>query len=687
MLPEECAGYSTVVIVIFMIILPAKVLFGQEMAVLQIILNEEVKGEFFLFLAEDSDVWITREEFDGMGLQKGLGKDIIYEQETYVSLTSVPDIEFRVNVEEVTLEITAAPHLFHSQDLDASYEKQYKVRYSKDHSAFLNYAVTYDNKSEESYLGLSGELGFSQSDFFGTTTFLYEKSGDIDRVVRLMSRLTYNDRASMKTIILGDVKASSGSLGSSAILGGVNISRNFSVNPYMRRYPEFNLGGTIETPSEVKVYMDGSLVRKESLSPGEFQFNDIPATSGLGTAEIVINDVYGRETVISQPYYYSDQLLKKGLHNYSYSLGFIRKEYGEKSFSYDKPAFLGSHTYGYSKSIKPGYSAEVSEELINIGPSVSFLAGNAGVVDIDLRMSNADGDSGMSGFIGYSFKSRGLSANFFARSDSEKYATLQIKPDDDKSRLKFGAAIGTGSKKYGYMTAGYSHYDMHKGETGSRTDLSYNKALTKSATLFINSSEAREDETEYGIFAGLHIYFDNGISGSISHMEGGGAQSRKLSVQKSPPTGDGVGYGADLINSDTGDYVDGRLQYKTGTGIYNVKYSNKVKDMGYAISAAGGIGYIDKSLFFSRPVNDSFAKVKVGDLENVGIYYYGNEVGRTNREGEVIVPNLRSFHDNRIEIESGDIPINYSMKLFSNTCPLLSEAGRSLNSMSIKCRG
>jgi outer membrane usher protein len=662
MLPGKCAGYSILVIFLCLIILPVNVVLCQEMAVLQIILNEEVKGEFFLILAEDSDVWITREEFDGIGLQKGLGRDITYEQETYVSLKSVQDIEFRVNIEEVTLEITAAPHLFESKDLDASYEKPYKVRYSKDHSAFLNYAVNYDNKSEESFLGISGELGFSISDYFGMTTFLYEKSGDVERTARLLSRLTFDDRAEMRTVTFGDFTASSGILGSSSILGGINISRNFSLNPYMIKFPEFNLGGTIETPSEVAVYMDGSLVRKESLSPGEFRFNDVPATAGLGTAEIVINDVYGRESVISSPYYYSEQLLKQGLHQYSYSLGFIRQEYGKENFSYDEPAFLCSHTFGFSKNIKPGYSAEATEDLINIGPSVSFMAGNAGVVDIDIRVSSYSGDNGLSGFLGYSFKSRRLSANLFVRSDSEKYSTLLVNPGDDKPRLKFGAAVGAGSKKYGNVTAGYSYYDMHKGETGARTELSYNKTLTKRSTIFINASETREDETEYSIFAGLHIYFDNGISGSLSHMDGGGSQTSKLGIQKSPPTGDGIGYLADIINSDTGDYIDGRVQYQTDTGIYNVKYSNKDKDMGYAISAAGGIGYIDKSLFFSRPVNDSFAKVKVGGLENVGVSYYGNEVGRTNSKGELIVPNLRSFHDNRIDIESEDIPINYAIE-------------------------
>ncbi len=661
MLPEKCVSCSTLVIIIFLLSLSVNAAFCQEMAVLQIILNEEVKGEYFLLLAEDNDVWIKRDDFDGIGLKKGLGRDIEYEEDTYVSLQSIPDIEYSINEEDVSIAITAESSLFEGKDFDASYGKSYQVRYSKDSSAFLNYALTYDNKSDESIMGISGELGFSFSDYFGMSTFSYEKSGDLDKAVRLLSCLTFHDRNALRTVTVGDFTASSGMLGSSALLGGINVSKNYSLNPYMIRFPEFSLGGAIDTPSEVSVYMDGSLVKKETLSPGEFQFNDVPATVGLGTAEIVINDVYGRESVISRSYYYSDQLLKKGLHNYSFSLGFIRKDLGKKNFSYDEPVFYGDHKLGVSNSMKIGYGAEASRDLINIGPSVSFLAANAGVVDIDLRMSESTGESGLSGFLSYSFNSRSFSANLFVRSDSEKYASIQVKPDDDKAKLEFGAAFGFGSKKYGYISTGYSYYDMHEGENGSRTDLSYNKAITKRTTLFINASETKGDGTEYDFFAGLHIFLDNGIAGRLNHSEGGGLQSSKLSVQKNPPTGTGVGYGADLVNSDIKDYVNGRLQYQNSSGIYKVDYSNKDKDMGYGISAAGGIGYIDKSLFFSRPVNDSFAKVKVGDLENVGVNYYGNEAGWTNENGEFIVPNLRSFHDNRIEIDSQDIPINYKI--------------------------
>jgi len=660
----KCVNLSIFVIIIFLILLPTDRVRCQELVVLEIILNQESKGELFLFLSDDNDVLINREEFEGMGLKKGLGRDIQYDQDIYVSLKSVPDIEFRINEDDVTLEITAASHLFEKHDLNASYEKPYEVVFSKDRSAFLNYAVIYDDKSDESFLSASGELGLSIGDYFGMSTFSYDKTGDTGKAARLMSRLTFNDRERLRTLTFGDFTASSGLLGSSTLIGGINISKNFSLNPYMKRFPSFNISGTLETPSEVNVYMDGSLVKRENLSPGEFLFNDVPATVGLGAAEVVVKDVYGRESVISKPYYYSDRLLKKELNNYSYSIGFMRKKFGKESFSYDKPVFLGSHEFGLSERMKIGYGAEASDNLINAGPSMSFLAANAGVIDINMRLSTSSGENGVSGFLGYSFKSRNISANIFMRSDSEKYSSLLIGASDDKARFKFGGAMGFGQEMLGHITAGYSYYDMYNGDTVSRADISYSKSVSKRATLFINASETRDNGTAYDVFMGLHIYLDKGISANVSHTRSGDFESQRVGIQKSLPIGNGFGYRADAVSSDTKDYINGRLEYQTDSGIYNFDASNRYKNSGFGVSAAGGIGYIDNSFFFSRPIYDSFAKVKVKDLDDVKVYYYGNEVGRTS-DGELIVPNMRSFHDNRIEIESRDIPLNYAIDTVS----------------------
>jgi outer membrane usher protein len=655
--------------------------------VLRVVLNEEDKGEFFLLLMPDNDVLIKRDDLSNTGLKEGIGREIQFEGETYISLKSITELTFKINEEDVSLNITAAPDLFKEQSIDTAYRKPYKVTFTKDSSAFLNYALTYDRKTEEPFLNLSGELGVSAGDYLGLSTFTYEKKKDTEDITRLMTNITANDRKGLRTLILGDFSASSGILGSGAVLGGLNLSKNFSINPYFLKYPSINLSGILETPSEVELYLDDLLVRREQLSPGGFLFNDVPATVGLGTAKIIIRDAYGREKIISKPYYYTDHLLKKGFNEYSYSIGFLREDIGIKSFSYGNPAFLGFHNIGVSNNLKLGYVAEASKNLINIGPAISILTSKAGVLDIAFAVSSSDGSSGMSSFLGYSFQSKNIGASVSLRSDSRKYSNIAVTPFDDKAKLQFNSALGISLGDKGSITAEYSSFKMHIDKPTSRIALHYIKTLTKWATFFMTASETKDTETHNEVFLGLHVYLGKDVSGNLSYMGREGSETKTASIQKSLPLGSGFGYRASVENYDDKNNVDGNFQYQNSRGIYEAGFSNKIKDNGYSLSIAGGIGYIDKSVFLSRPINDSFAKVKVDKLEGVRTYYYGNEAGRTDSKGEVIIPNLSSFNDNRIEIESRDIPIDYTIPLLTQYVSPPYRSGSLVNFDVIKIQG
>jgi outer membrane usher protein len=60
----------------------------------------------------------------------------------------------------------------------------------------------------------------------------------------------------------------------------------------------------------------------------------------------------------------------------------------------------------------------------------------------------------------------------------------------------------------------------------------------------------------------------------------------------------------------------------------------------------------------SRKIEDSFGIVRVGDVEGVRVFKDGNPVGRTDRNGVVILPNLLAYAPNRITIEDRDLPID-----------------------------
>lgn len=635
--------------------------YAGDLIVLRMLLNGEDKGEFFMVLSEDNAIWIRRDDLKKAGLVDGLGTDIELDGETYVPLNSIPDLGFRINQEEASLEVTAASQLFIKQFVDASFKRPYNLETAGDISGFLNYYGDYSRFDRFEMINVSGEIGVGMADYFGRSTFTYTKTEDSEKAVRLISDLTITDREDLRTITAGDISASSGPYGTTTLLAGIQASKNFSLSPYYVKYPSLNLSGIIDTPSEVEVYLDNVLARRENLSPGEFEFNDLPPTGGAGSARIVMRDIYGREKTISTSYYSTDRLLKKGLHEYSYSMGFVRENFGQKNFNYGGPAFLAYHDYGISNNLKIGYAAEASNDVLNIGIRGAALIPQAGVLNTAISSSSYRGTSGTSWAMGYSYVSRNINIMFSLQSASREYSNLSLKPSDDKAKLLFSNSIGLGWDRTGFITAAYTYYKTYEAGKISMFTASYNKALTKDISFFMTASRKKENETKDEIMLGLRMYLGNSISGALSYTGSKGSDIKRASIQKSPPTGTGFGYNANVENTRSRNNIDGNLKYQNRYGMYGFDLSDREGSSGYSMSYAGGMGYIGRSVFFSRPITDSFAKVKVGDLEGVRVYSYNNGIGRTNKNGEVIIPNIQSFNENRIDIESEDIPINYSI--------------------------
>src|SRR5207249_1592102 len=172
--------------------------------------------------------------------------------------------------------------------------------------------------------------------------------------------------------VIGDSFAGAGGLGGSTFLGGLSVSRNYSLNPYFIRYPTFGLSGAVLTPSTVDVYVNDVFVRREELPPGPFELRNLPATAGSGATRFVIRDAFGREQDITSPYYLSTSVLARGLQEYSYSAGVRRDTAAGGLGRYSSPAFLGQHRIGLTDSVTAGLRLEAASALVSGGPALDL---------------------------------------------------------------------------------------------------------------------------------------------------------------------------------------------------------------------------------------------------------------------------------------------------------------------------
>jgi outer membrane usher protein len=77
------------------------------------------------------------------------------------------------------------------------------------------------------------------------------------------------------------------------------------------------------------------------------------------------------------------------------------------------------------------------------------------------------------------------------------------------------------------------------------------------------------------------------------------------------------------------------------------------------VSAAGALVGIGGGLFATRPVRSSFALVQVPGVKDVRGFSSNREVGRTDRRGNVLVPDLLPYYGNLLNISDTDVPIDY----------------------------
>jgi outer membrane usher protein len=192
--------------------------------------------------------------------------------------------------------------------------------------------------------------------------------------------------------------------------------------------------------------------------------------------------------------------------------------------------------------------------------------------------------------------------------------------------------------------------------------LSYSTMLADRAFLSATVSRSEGVIATTSAFLSVSIPLDArtsvGGEGSTTRAAGRDSSYVGASAQRSAPSDQGFGY---RIRATSQQQVDGGLGYRWSMGEYLLEASTFDGARAMRGTATGGIGVVDGHSFMSRRIEDSFGIVRVGDVEGVRVFKDGNPVGRTDRDGVVVLPNLLAYSPNRITIEDRDLPIDASV--------------------------
>jgi outer membrane usher protein len=634
--------------------------------------NEVAKGEIAVVIA-GSDVFVLAEDLERAGVTGTMWERLLRFARLreashiesggrqFIALRSfAPLLTYVLDEENLALSVTAMPELLTPSTFNVESGPPAGIIYTRDASTFLNYAVTSAGSDQTS---LFLETGSSVA---GNLLYNSAARNEDGSIVRFTTSYTVDDRKRLNRWVYGDANVVSDALGGAPLMGGVTASKNFNLDPYFVRYPPLNFRGTALTPSRVEIYMNGSLVALQDIPPGPFELRNIPASAGAGTERVVIRDVFGREQVSGAAYYYSTDVLARGISEYIYSAGFQREGFGLRSFDYGDPAVIGYHRIGITDDLTVGGRLEATRSLISGGPRVTkrTAIGDFGLAG---AFSRDRGDSGAAGEVAYRYLARKFSFGGSAQFQSRQYANLTQRKELDRSLFNVHT-FASYLLKLASLSLIWDRSDLRDLNDVDRIMLLTSVPVSRRASFFASVGSANEGNGRKAeVFAGVSFFVGATTTANVAMSRRAGRTETTFDVQKSLGVGTGFGYRVHANRSPGANSGSAALQYQTNFGRYELTFNPTDISERPTFTATGGLVYQKGSFLTARAVAESFALVRIPGVRNVRVYSSNMTVGRTDHNGDLLVPNLLSYYGNRLRIEDKDIPLNYEVSATERT--------------------
>lgn len=658
---------------LLLLLLLAPTCLHAELIVIQIDVNGVTRGEFFVEREASGRFLLPVAEIPTLGLLIAPQKTTEIDSGSYFSLEEFADITTSFDENQLSLSLTAPPRYFPESLIDLSHQQQRQVQRPLEKSAFVNYRLDFetDSRLDGSSSGLASEIALRRRNLLLLSGQRYESSGAESRFIRQMTSATWEWRDELRRVVAGDDITPAGLIVPSVRLGGVTISRNFDLDPAFIQYPTFDYAGSIAGPGEIDIYQNGHKLRTEKLQPGPFQIENLAGAPGYGDIELVLRDQFGRETRLRSPYYLTEQLLKPGLQEYSYSAGLRRDGYGSSEDRYSTAVLLGRHRYGWSRRLTVGYSLQAGDGLLMFSPQLDLLAGTAGIVSLAAGGSAGSQGGGGAALLRYAFNRRPFSTSFEYQFFSESWQTLSETARSGAAlQQQIRGTIGWGSQTFGSLTIDLAQRNFSNGSPQTSLGAMYGRRLFNAVSCNLSIKQTRDENSDTSAFAIL-TYSPSDLPQTALRLEAQtGSSSQAIDVQRNAPAGAGYGYLA-TAGHRGGD--SGSATYLDAAGEEHSRYLN-IWGRGYveggeagsataiSLATAGALTWVGGHFEPSRPVEDSFALVRVGTLPEVKVYRNGEEVGKTDANGLVLIPDLSSYYDNRISIDDTDIPLDHLLR-------------------------
>lgn len=649
-----------------------------------LVVNQESKRDVFVVLSND-DVWVPVAALSNAGLIAFGGERREWFGAPHVSLRSLaPALSYELDAIALVLRITASPVLFPPTSLTLQAARPPNLEYVRSPGLFVNYGATVQRDARPA---LAVEAGLSVAGSLLSSSFT--RTGD-GPVLRGLTSLTIDQRASKRRIVIGDTFAPPSLLGSSPLVAGLSIRSQFSLDPYDLRFPLPSVQGAVTTPATAEVYVNDRLVSQESLPPGAFQLLRLPARTGLGDVRVVVRDLLGREQIFGGPSYVTSNVLRPGVPDYHYLVGMARTDHFDRGPTYRDLIGSAFHRVGVTSWLTLGAAGEGSRDVANLGPTVNVRLWRLGEIGAAGAVSRSEGrtDGAASGW--YSVIAAPFSATVSAEHVGPHYSSLSLGANDARQLNRFDASVGLTLGQHASILVARSfvggvldlapdpraheqYVELQEtvpllpvtsfGSQARVRDSATFSVRIGSRTRFVMSvtRTVRGDESStFQGFGSLSVVVGPRTVATVTNARMGATNSTSVDFQRSLPLGSGIGYRflGDTANAGSWNAL---VQAQGRYGRLSARQNSLNGQQTSSVDVSGGLVWTGGELNLSRRVDDGYALVRVPAGSGIRVYLNDQVVGRTSAKGSVLVPNLLSYLGNSIRIADEDVPLNYEL--------------------------
>lgn len=599
----------------------------------------------------------------------------------WLELETIPELHVQYDAAAQTLALTAPLDWLNLPVTHIGKEAEYAYNIARaGFAGVLNYDYNMArNGNGEISHGVLAESRFTTPVGYLSHNHLWnqhkEDKPNVSKNVRLDTywRSTWPEQGLVLTV--GDVLA--GQLGGSGSrLGGVKLEHTYRTQPWRNTAPLRSYLGETTLPGTVDLYLNGVKQYSQEVGAGKYEITLPPSISGSGTAQVVATDVLGRQVSVDLPLYRGTGMLAKGLNEWSLEAGYLRRGYGISDFDYHKTLVAsGAIRYGISHFLTGQLHAQGGGGYRQFGAAANTVIGSLGQLNLSHAQSRFKQHKGAQSSVFFSTQqgawSFGAGWSHYDNSFSELSRILDEKafqPESGHARTA-SASLGWSSRKLGSFALSYLH---NKRSAEQQTDkigtFNWNANIGKRVSVYLNVAHNFNNSEQRSLYGGVSLSLDKGYSANVgSQRDGDGNRSHRLSLSKSS-AGLGspswsIGWQQQSNNhAKRQGHLNGYVNYDTQYGDFRGSVYNTRGVTNWNAGVRGGIVLMRGDVFAARTVNDSFAVVSAGGMAGVPVTLFNNTVGKTNRKGLLLVPNLSAYQKNTLDLDITDLPQNVQVE-------------------------